>query len=127
LRVLGYLQGNDGATKKDLIRFAEDEELPFIADTEAESDEGRYRLLESHIIDPLTNGEYIRVERVGRQKEVHLEQRGVDALAAFPLDDETEERLLAEDGNVKHHPSWKDRDKTISDGYDTFEVNENEE
>lgn len=105
LRILGYLRDDDGATKKDLIQFAEREELPFIADTEAKSDEGRYRLLESHIIDPLTKGGYVSIETAGRQKEAHLEQRGIDALAAFPLDDATEARLLDDDGNVQHHPS----------------------
>ncbi len=100
LHVLGYLYGNDGATKKELIEYAESEELPFIADTEAESDEGRYRLLESHIIDPLTNGGYVSVEKAGRKKEVHLEDRGVDALAAFPLESETLETLVDGEDDV---------------------------
>ncbi|MBX0286256.1 DUF6293 family protein [Haloarcula salinisoli] len=93
LRVLAHLHGRDSATKKELIQFAEDQELPFIANTEAKSDEGRYRLLESHIIDPLTEGDYVSVEKVGRKKEVCIEQRGVDALAAFPLDAETLETV----------------------------------
>jgi len=86
LRILGYLYGEDGVRKKELINYAEDEQLPFIANTEAESDEGRYRLLESHIINPLLDSGYISVEKAGRRKEVHLEQQGIDALAAFPLD-----------------------------------------
>jgi len=51
-----------------------------------DAEEGRYRLLESHVITPLTEGGYVRVEKAGRQKPVFLEERGVDALAAFPLD-----------------------------------------
>ena len=93
LQILGYLHGKDGVTKKELIRYAEDEELPFIADTEAKSDEGRYRLLESHIITPLTKNEYVSVKKAGRKKEVHLEDRGIDALAAFPLESETLEAV----------------------------------
>lgn len=89
LEILGYLYGQDGVTKKELIAHAEEEELPFIINTEAESDEGRYRLLESHIIEPLSQGQYIRVEKVGREKQVFIEQHGIDALAAFPLDDDT--------------------------------------
>jgi len=89
LQVLGYLFGNKGATKKELIEYAESEALPFIANTEAESDEGRYRLLESHIINPLRDKEYITVEKAGREKKVHIEDRGVDALAAFPLESDT--------------------------------------
>jgi hypothetical protein len=93
LRVLAYLYGCEGATKKELIAFAEGEQLPFIANTEAESDEGRYRLLETHVIDPLTDGGYVTVEKAGRKKVVHIEQRGVDALAANPLDADTLEAL----------------------------------
>ena len=90
------LYGADGATKKELIEFAQDEELPFIANTKANSDEGLYRLLESHIIEPLTDGGYVRVEKAGRKKEVSIEQRGIDALAAFPLDAETLETVEEE-------------------------------
>jgi len=93
LEILGYLYGRAGARKKELITFAEDRELSFIANTEAESDEGRYRLLETHVIDPLTDGGYVTVEKAGRKKVVHIEQRGVDALAANPLDADTLEAL----------------------------------
>jgi len=96
LRILSYLHGKDGATKKELIRYAEEEALPFIADTEAESDEGRYRLLESHIIDPLTEDDYVSVEKVGRKKVVTIEQRGVDALATFPLESSMLEDIEAD-------------------------------
>jgi len=89
LQILGFLHGNDGVTKKELIEHAEEAELPFIMNTEAESDEGRYRVLDSHIINPLTENEYITVEKAGREKQVSITQRGIDALAAFPLDSET--------------------------------------
>ena len=97
LQILGFLHGNDGVTKKELIEHAEEVELPFIMNTEAESDEGRYRVLDSHIINPLTENEYITVEKAGRKKEVSITQRGIDALAAFPLDSETMEA-------VEHRP-----------------------
>ena len=89
LQILGFLHGNDGVTKKELIEHAEEAELPFIMNTEAKSDEGRYRVLDSHIITPLTENEYIVVEKAGREKQVSITQRGIDALAAFPLDSET--------------------------------------
>jgi len=116
LQIMGFLLDKDGVTKKELIRFAEDRELPFIATTEAKSDEGRYRLLESHIIDPLTDGGYVRVEKAGRKKNVFLEQRGIDALAAFPLDEETVETV---EGNgvygKPNFPTLPDRETTVSD------------
>ena len=117
LRILAYLFGAEGATKKELIEFAEDQELPFIATTEATSDEGRYRLLESHIVDPLTDGGYVRVEKTGRKKEVSIEQRGVDALAAFPLEDEAIETAESGDRNEKFLERWLSvrRETSISD------------
>ena len=96
LQILAYLAGHEGATKKDLIRYAEAEHLPFIAHTESKSDEGRYRMLESHIIDPLTKDGYVRVEKAGRKKHVFIEQRGIDALAAFPLASAVLETVQAE-------------------------------
>lgn len=93
LQILGFLHGKDGVTKKELIQYAEAQELPFIATTESKSEEGRYRLLESHVINPLTENEYISVEKVGREKQVFLEDRGVDALAAFPLESDTLEAV----------------------------------
>lgn len=101
LQILGFLHGNDGVTKKELIEHAEEVELPFIMNTEAESDEGRYRVLDSHIINPLTENEYITVEKAGRKKEVSITQRGIDALAAFPLDSETMDA-------VEHRPDVRE-------------------
>lgn len=84
LEILSYLSANDGATKKELIRFSEERDLPFIAESESRSDEGRYRLLETHIIGPLVEGGYVYTEKVGRQKHVYLDERGEDALRTFP-------------------------------------------
>ena len=125
LRVLAHLHGKESATKKELIQFAEREELPFIANTEAKSDEGRYRLLETHIIDPLTEDDYVSVEKVGRKKEVRIEQRGVDALAAFPLDAETLE-TVDEDAvyGRSNFPTLPNRETTCT--YQAFESPESE-
>ena len=125
LRVLAHLHGRESATKKELIKFAEREELPFIANTEAKSDEGRYRLLESHIIDPLTEDDYVSVEKVGRTKHVSIEQRGVDALAAFPLDAETLETVEADAAYDRStFPTLPNRETTYS--YQPFESPESE-
>jgi len=115
LRILSYLHGRDGATKKELIRYAEQEELPFIADTEAESDEGRYRLLESHIIQPLTEDDYVTVEKSGRKKVVHLDKRGEDALATFPLDSEMLDAV--EEGERQLMRDAKERRKGTTVGH----------
>lgn len=86
LEILSHLYENEGATKKELIRFAESRELEFIAESETQSDEGRYRLLETHVISPLTAESYINVEKVGRTKHVYLADRGREALRMFRPD-----------------------------------------
>jgi len=83
-RLMDYLGGRDGVTKKEVIHYAESARLPFVENTEAKSDEARYRLLDSHIVEPLTERGYITVEKRGRKREIHLEERGRKALAAFP-------------------------------------------
>jgi hypothetical protein len=118
LKILGYLHGKDGVTKKELIRYAEDQELPFIVNTEAKSNEGRYRLLESHIINPLTENEYVSVEKVGREKQVFLEDRGVDALAAFPLESDTLEAVES-GGDENYIQDFYDDAFSDSDRFDT--------
>lgn len=85
LQVLAYLQECETATKKNLIQFAQTQELPFIVESDTSSDEGRYRLLERHIINLLSEEGYISVEKVGRTKHVSLEERGIDALRTFPI------------------------------------------
>jgi len=84
LAILGYLQAQNGATKKELIQHARDEGLKFITDTSSKTEEGLYRLLETHIIKPLREQSYIHVEKDGRKKRVYLDDHGRDALRIFP-------------------------------------------
>ena len=84
LTVLGYLREQNGATKKDLIQHARDEKLSFITDTSSKTEEGLYRLLDTHIIKPLREQSYIHVEKDGRKKRVYLDDHGRDALRIFP-------------------------------------------
>lgn len=69
--------------KKDLIDFARDEELSFIADREPAHDKGAFRLLETHVVAPLETDDYITVERVGRRHVVELTEQGKNAYRAF--------------------------------------------
>jgi len=84
LAILRYLCENDGATKKDLISYARDQELSFIANSQSKSQEGLYRLLATNIISPLTDEDYIRVHKEGRKKRVYLTDHGREALVTFP-------------------------------------------
>jgi len=49
--------------QKELIQHARDEGLKFITDTSSKTEEGLYRLLETHIIKPLREQSYIHVEK----------------------------------------------------------------
>lgn len=83
LQILSYLAEKDGATKKELIEFGQSQEFDFIAASETTSEEGLYRLLETHIIDPLQSESFISVKKDGRTKRVYLADRGKEALQVF--------------------------------------------
>jgi len=85
LKILHYLNGQEKATKKDLIEFGRKEELPFITESSSKSEEGLYRRLESHIISPLEEEGYLNVTKSGRQKHVSLTEGGANILRAFPV------------------------------------------
>jgi len=81
--VMAYLAENDGARKGELIRFGEERGLPFLAEHDAANAKSEYRLLDSHVVDPLADREYVTVEAVGRSKRVRLTDAGENALRAF--------------------------------------------
>lgn len=72
-----------GVSKLELIEFAHDEGFPFVAQSETATQKGYYRLLDRHIIEPLSEKGYITIDRVGRQKFVTLTAEGSNALQAF--------------------------------------------
>lgn len=72
-----------GVSKLELIEFAREEGFPFIAQSEAATEKGYYRLLDRHVIEPLREKGYVTIERVGRQKFVTLTTEGSNALQAF--------------------------------------------
>lgn len=92
--VMEYIYRHGPVTKKDLIEFGQGdgesipagtptEGLPFITDHEADSDRARYRVLETHILEPLTEKGFIKIREVGRRKEVDLTEDGENTLSAF--------------------------------------------
>ncbi|WP_241692795.1 HFX_2341 family transcriptional regulator domain-containing protein [Haloarcula salina] len=98
IAVLGYLvREEDGlregisysVSKKDLIEFGEQENLPFAAHYEGDSYNGYYRRLETHVLDPLLEKGYIEIEERGRQKIVRPAELGRQSYVAFQyVDDE---------------------------------------
>lgn len=81
--VLRHLAENGPISKKRLITFAEDRELPFIADYEGSGEKGKYRLLERHVVSPLADRGYVTVRDVGRRKRLSVTESGRNTLRAF--------------------------------------------
>jgi len=81
--VLDYVATSGTTTKKDLIEFGEEADLPFIADYESTEPKGKYRLLDSRILKPLVENEYVEIEEVGRTKRVSITENGENTLQAF--------------------------------------------
>lgn len=69
--------------KKDLIEYAEEEGLAFVADNEPANDKAKFALLNANVVEPLLEDGYVAVEDVGRRKQVTLTDTGADALRAF--------------------------------------------
>lgn len=72
-----------GTSKKELIEFAREEEFPFVAQSEAATQKGYYRLLDRHVTAPLREKGYVETEQVGRRKYVSLTPQGENTLRAF--------------------------------------------
>jgi hypothetical protein len=92
--VMEYIYRNGPVTKKELIEFGQGngkpiqagtppEGLPFITDHEADSDRARYRLLETHILEPLNEKGFIETKKIGRRTDVDLTEEGENTLSAF--------------------------------------------
>lgn len=81
--VLAHLEERGPTSKKRLIDAGRNRELPFVADHDASNAKAEYRLLDSHVLDPLLADGYVAVESVGRRKRVRLTPRGENTLRAF--------------------------------------------
>ncbi|ELY89566.1 hypothetical protein C483_13608 [Natrialba hulunbeirensis JCM 10989] len=74
--------------KKDLIEFARDRGLSFMADRQspderAGEDKGAFRVLDTHVLNPLEADGYVTIESVGRRRVVSLTEQGDNAYRAF--------------------------------------------
>lgn len=91
LRVMAYVHDSDRTTvdgepyriKRELIEFGERAEVPFLADYEGKTDKGKFRRLDAHVISPLKEQGFIRIEEVGTQHRVFLTEDGQNTLRAF--------------------------------------------
>jgi len=69
--------------KRELFEFGERAGLPFMADFDGDTDKGKFRRLDLHVLAPLREREYVAVEQVGTQKRVFLTDDGRNTLRAF--------------------------------------------
>ncbi|MXV60828.1 hypothetical protein GS429_01825 [Natronorubrum sp. JWXQ-INN-674] len=74
--------------KKDLIEYARAQGLSFMADRQPPAgrdseDKGAFRVLDTHVLDPLKADGYVTVESVGRRRVVELTDQGANAYRAF--------------------------------------------
>ncbi|MGQ3411740.1 HFX_2341 family transcriptional regulator domain-containing protein [Natrinema sp. LN54] len=74
--------------KKDLIEYAREQELAFMADRRSPDersgeDKGAFRVLDTHVLEPLAEDGYVTIESVGRRRVVELTERGENAYRAF--------------------------------------------
>ncbi|WP_254528112.1 DUF6293 family protein [Natrinema gelatinilyticum] len=74
--------------KKDLIEYARDTDLSFMADRRSPDersaeDKGAFRVLDTHVLEPLAEDGYVTIESVGRRRVVELTERGENAYRAF--------------------------------------------
>ncbi|SFS03412.1 CRISPR-associated protein (Cas_Cas02710) [Halomicrobium zhouii] len=92
--VMDYVAREDGARKRDLITYGKEAGLSFVADHDAANRKSEYRLLDSHVLDPLRENGYVTVRERGRSKLVELTDAGENTLRAFRylLDDPAGDR-----------------------------------
>jgi len=86
VEVLNYLKDmeekGEKPSKGSIIHFGEQNHLPFITESDVQ-DKGKYRQLDTHIIEPLQERGYIVTKKEGRKKVVEITDRGKEALIAF--------------------------------------------
>ena len=68
-------------TKGEVIHFSEQAGLPYVRESVA--GKGKYRLLDTNIVEPLKDRNYITESKSGRNKVISITEEGQAALEAF--------------------------------------------
>jgi hypothetical protein len=92
VQILAYIADEGPVSKKELIEYAEKKELPFIADYEGSDVKGKYRKLDTAVIDPLAADGAVSIEQQGRRKMARITPDGENTLRGF--------RYMLEHGQV---------------------------
>jgi hypothetical protein len=83
VQMLAYIADVGPVSKKRLIEYAENQHLPFIADYEGGDIKGKYRKLDSAILDPLVENGSISLDQQGRRKVASITPTGENTLRGF--------------------------------------------
>lgn len=83
ISVLSYLDQEGPAAKRDVIEFAEENDLAFIVDSETDSLQGKYRRLDSNVMRHLEDDGYVTLTERGRRSLVDITEDGENTLQAF--------------------------------------------
>jgi DNA-binding MarR family transcriptional regulator len=86
IRVMEYIYVEEGTSevrKKDMIDFADREDLSFASGSGDVSQKALYPRLNSHIVDPLVEKGFVETEKRGNTTRVCLTEEGEKAVRAF--------------------------------------------
>lgn len=91
LAVMAHVAASDNTTaegepyriKRELFEFGEQRGLPFMSDFDGETDKGKFRRLDTHVVTPLEERGFVEVREIGTQKRVFLTGDGRNTLRAF--------------------------------------------
>jgi len=94
IEILSRLESEGPFSKKVLIEIGEEEGLPFLANYEGDDPKGKYRKLDSDILNPLVEDGHAEVFERGREKMVRITNEGENTIEAFKymLDEFTSEQ-----------------------------------
>jgi hypothetical protein len=76
-------EGEPYRIKRELFEFGEAAGLPFMDEFDGDTDKGKFRRLDAHVVSPLEAKGWIEVRAVGTQKRVFLTEDGRYTLRAF--------------------------------------------
>jgi hypothetical protein len=83
VQMLAYIADEGPVSKKELIEYAERQELPFIADYEGRDAKGKYRKLDAAVLNPLADDGTISIDQQGRRKVARVTPDGENTLRGF--------------------------------------------
>lgn len=91
LAIMEFIASSDRTTsdgepyrvKHELFEYGEAQGLPFMSDYEGETDKGKFRRLDAHVVTPLVQKGFLEVEKVHTKKRVFLTEDGKNTLRAF--------------------------------------------